>query len=70
MFEKDKKKLFELDDQLEKMFPLVEYLRNKPEKDSPLRWAMNKLYQYIYLLREHISDYLEELEEIEISLRP
>ena len=65
MFEKDKQKLFELDDELEKLYPLVEYLRNKPNQDEPIRWAMNKVYHYIYLLRKHLSDYLEKLEEIE-----
>ena len=63
--EKDKKKLFELDDQLEKLYPLVEYLRKKGEKNSPMRWAMNKVYYYIHLLRQHMSDYLEKLEELE-----
>ena len=64
-FEIDKKQLFELDDQLEKIYPLVEYLRNKGKEGSPIRWAMNKLYYYIYLLRQHMSDYLEKLEQLE-----
>ena len=67
MIKQDIKKLFELDDELEKLFPLVEYLRNKPDQDEPIRWAMNKLYRYIHLLRKHLSDYLKILEEIEKS---
>ena len=59
------KKLFELDDELEKLYPLVEYLRNKPDEGEPIRWAMNKVYHYIYLLRKHLSDYLEKLEELQ-----
>ena len=62
MFKEDIKKLFELDDELEKLFPLVEYLRNKPDTKEPISWAMNKVYRYIHLLRKHLSDYLEILE--------
>ena len=64
MIKEDIKKLFELDDELEKLCPLVEYLRNKPDQDEPIRWAMNKIYRYIYLLRKHLSDYLNILERV------